>query len=181
MECQQARGWSGWTRLALGIQLLPMCPSLCRSALVTGRGSSLASTRLPCPPFCWPRGTLFTTPDEPGKPIRKQTYLGPHAKPSQQEAIFSRCGPSLCLTGPPREPWVTSRQIAWTWISPLPEADTPVTAVGVSLAGRHAGSHPAILQLGPHGQPVSVWLLAGALEPRSLNRSIECYGKMDGN
>lgn len=110
------------------------------SALVTGRGSSLASTWPPCQAFCWHRGTLFATPDEPGKPIRKHTYLGPHAKPSQQEAIFSRCGPSLCLIGATkREPWVTSRQVALTWISPLPEAATPVTAVGVSLAGRQAG------------------------------------------
>lgn len=140
MECQQGRGPSGWTRLAHAVQLFPMCPSPRRSALVTGRGSSLASTWPPCQAFCWHRGTLFATPNEPGKPIRKHTYLGPHAKPSQQEAIFSRCGPSLCLIGATkREPWVTSRQVALTWISPLPEAATPVTAVGVSLAGRQAG------------------------------------------
>lgn len=48
------------------------------------------------PAFLLAPWTLFTTPDEPGKPIRKHPYLGPHAEPSQQEAIFSRCGPSLC-------------------------------------------------------------------------------------
>lgn len=149
-----------------------------RTVLVTGRGSSLASIWLLCQPFCWQHGTLFTTPDEPGKPTRKHAYLGPHAKPSQQEAIFSLCGPSLCLIGAIERAVVTSRQVALTWISPLPEAATPVTVVGVSLAGRQAGRPPAWLPC-PTCLSVASSRATRAPVPISFNRMLwEDGGKL---
>lgn len=108
-----------------------------------------------------------------GSQLENTLILVPTQSPHDKKQFSLGVGlPSV----PSREPWVTSRQVALTWISPLPGAATPVTAVGVSLSGRQAGR-----QATPHDQPVSVWVLAGAPEPWFLYHSIECHGKMDGS